>query len=108
MIKGELLMIDPEQVQDRCVQVVYGDRLFTGKVTGLVGSAVGKSSFNSSAGEETGESIGMVVAPERIQTLGRWSAPEFGVPDDERIVEHAALLQVFDQGRRRLIHRRRL
>ena len=44
---------------------------------------------------------GIVVAP---FALGTRHAAEFGRPDDERVVEHAAGLQILDQGRGRLIH----
>ncbi len=37
--------------------------------------------------------------------LGHRRAAEFAAPDDERVVEHAALLEVADQGRGRLVGR---
>ena len=33
----------------------------------------------------------------------RWSPPEFAAPNDERVLEHAALLQVLQQGANGLI-----
>ena len=63
--------------------------------------------LHAAAGEEHGHGFGVVAAAERIDAaalvvVGR--AAEFAAPDDERVVEHAALLEVADERGDRLVH----
>ena len=69
------------------------DDVFDGVIAGLVGVAIGGAAANASAGEPKGEAFDMVVAS---VALGHGGASEFAAPDDEGVVEHAALLEVFD------------
>ncbi len=51
--------------------------------------------FDAAAGHHEAEAFDVVVA---AVALGHGRAAEFAAPDDERVVEHAALLQILDQG----------
>ena len=53
--------------------------------------------FDAAAGEPHGEGVDVVVAAGRFADLAHRRAAELAAPDDERVVEQAALLQVVDQ-----------
>ena len=39
----------------------------------------------------------MMITAIIVVTLNHWSAAEFAAPNDKRVVEHAALLEIFNQ-----------
>ena len=90
----------PQQVQHRGVQVVDVDDVLDGVVAELVGGAVGDAALDAAAGQPHREALDVVVA---AVALGHRRAAELAAPDHERVVEHAALLQVLDQGGRGLV-----
>ena len=75
------------------------------EVAELVGRAVRDPAPDPAAREEQREALDVVVA---AVALRHRRAAELAAPDDERLVEQAALLQVQDQCRRRLVHLARL
>ena len=56
----------------------------------VVGLAEGDSGFHAAAGQPVGEAIGVVIAT-IASALDHGGAAEFTAPDDEGVVEHAAL-----------------
>ena len=99
-------MIDAEAVQDGRLEVVDVDRVVLGVETEVVGGAEGHAGLDAAAGHPDREGFAVVVSSVFL-TVGaalRVGRPaELAAPDDERLVEHAALLEVFDQGGRRLV-----
>src|SRR5262249_49746131 len=91
--------------QERGMQVVDMHAVLDGGGTKLVGGSVHYSSPHSCAREQSGESFGVMVAAGIIVSVAvaHGLAPEFAAPDDKRGVEQAALLEVFDVSRQRLI-----
>ena len=93
-------MIDPEAVQNRRIEVIDGHRITDNVVTEIVRLADRHPAFDAAAGHPHSEAARMVVAavvvggefPLRID-----STPEFAAPDDQRVFQQAALLQVLDQ-----------
>ena len=67
----------------------FSDRL----VAELVGRAVAEAALHAGAGQPDGEALRVVVAAARA-LLERRHPAELGHPDDQRVVEQAALLQV--------------
>ena len=98
-------MVDAEQVEHRGVEVVDGDDVLDREVAEVVGLAVADAALDAAAGQAHGEALDVVVA---AVALGHGGAPELAAPDDERVVEHAALLQVLNQGGGGLVHLARL
>ncbi len=94
-------MIDAQQVEHGGVEVVHVHGVFDGVVAQLVGSAEGHAGPHAAAGHEQGVSADVVVAPAVALHHGR--AAELAAPNDQGVVEHAALLQVGNKGGRRLI-----
>lgn len=95
--EGESFVVEPELVEDGGVDIVDLGGVFAvgGFVAPLVAFAVRDSAFDSAAGEPVGEDVRVVVAA--FAALGRWHATEFGGPEDEGVVKHAALFEVLDQ-----------
>src|SRR5262249_31049956 len=89
---GQLRVIDAEQVQHRGVQVMDGDGLLLGFIPELVAGSDDLTAFDAGAGHPYGHGAGVVVAADAL--LRDRHAAEFAVPDDERVVEEAAGLEI--------------
>src|SRR6185369_5022725 len=75
-------------------------------VTVIIGSAVRDARFYSTARHPEAETARVMIAPVivfRQRALRIASAAEFASPDHQGIVEHPALLEIFDQRRARLV-----
>ena len=70
----------------------------------LVGGAVDDAALDAAAGQPGAEALRMMVA---AVALGAGRAAELGAPDDERVVEQAALLEVLEQAGDRQVDLRR-
>ena len=71
-----------------------------GAVAEFVGRAVGDAALDAAAGQPDREALDVMVA---AVALGHRRPAELAAPDHQRLVEHAALLQVLDQRGRALI-----
>ena len=69
-------------------------RLFDGGGAEFVGRADADAALDAAAGHPHGEAVGVVVAAGAFGVFGRRLAAELAAPDDERLVEQAALLEV--------------
>ena len=88
-------VIEPEQVEDRGVQVVHVHRILDGLVAELVGLAVRDPRFHASSRQPEGESLVVVVSTVGVLTV--WSAAELPAPDHERLVQQPSRAQVRQQ-----------
>ena len=80
------------------MQIVDGCWVFFGGVSKFIGRSVNGASFNTSAGEEDGESFYVMIASVARVALAHGGATEFASPDNERFIEHAPHLEIFDEG----------
>ena len=94
-------MVDAHLMQDRGVQVVDIDLVAHDRFADVVGLAVDDATFDAAAGQPDRKAIAVMAASEL--TFFRRRTSKFGGPHDQRFVQHAALFQVSDQGRQRLI-----
>ena len=97
MPERQAFVIDAEAIQDRCVQVVDVNRIFDDVVAEVVGLAVNDSGPNAAARHPFCVTPRMMIAS--VVRLGKSAlavdrSPKLATPDDERVVEHAALLQI--------------
>ena len=76
------------------------DAFLYGAEAELVGGAVGHAALEAAAGQPDGEAPVVVVAA--IAALRCRRAAELAAPEDERLIEQAALFQVLQQGGDRL------
>lgn len=86
--------------------IANANGVFGNVVADVVGRAVGQARSDSAAGQPHREGVGMMIAAdetlfERVAdiVLHHRRAAEFVALDDERVVEHAALLEIGDQAR---------
>ena len=93
---GQLGVVEAEQVQDRGVQVVHVNEVLYDVEAEIVGCPDGDAGFDTAAGQPHRKGVGMMIAAIIVVTLNHGSAAEFTAPHDERVVEHAALLEIFD------------
>ena len=92
------LVVEAQQMQHRCVQIMHVHRLLDDVVTKFIRAAVGDALLHAAAREQHGEGILVMVA------AGLRAAPgllhrrpaKLAAPDDECLVEQSALLQVLD------------
>ena len=83
-------------MQDRGVYVVDMRRIGAiGRlVAPLVAEPMGHSALDSSSAEPVAEDVGVVVPS--LGALGRWHPAKLGCPQDDSVVQKAALLEVLD------------
>src|SRR5690348_5123357 len=103
---GQLLVINAQNVQDCCLQVVDVDTAFGNIESEIVRAAMHVSGPYASTRHPKGENPAVMVAAvgrgfRRSLRIGR--APEFTTPDDECILEQSALFQIENQSSRGLI-----
>src|SRR6266404_20739 len=91
----ELFVIDAQEVEHGGVEVVDACDVLDGVVAQIVGGAELRAALDAAAGDEDGEALDVVIA---AGALGHGRAAEFAAPDDEGVVEHAALFEVGDEG----------
>ena len=77
------------------MEIVDVHRVLLGVVAELVGGAVGDPALHAASGHPHGEGVGMVISPKGLAgNLGDRRATKLASPDDERVVEQPALLEV--------------
>src|SRR5258706_7966242 len=100
-----MFVVDAEAMQDRGVQIMHGHGIAGDVVPETVSRTVHDAALESAARQPDGKTTRMMVASKILTqialTIAR--ATEFTAPDDERVVEHAALFEVVDQRGRRLV-----
>src|SRR3954470_14298989 len=92
---GQPLVGQPQQVQDRRVQVVDVNLVGGGVPAVVVGGAVPVARLDAAAGEPHGETVRVVVAA--VVVLGGRGSAEFAAPPHQRVVEQAPGLEVVEQ-----------
>ena len=96
----EFRVVDSHAMQQRRVEIKEADRIADDVVGEVVGLAVDNAAFHAATGEPDAEATGMVIAAvvrARERPLRIDGAAELSGPDDERVLEHIALLQVGDE-----------
>jgi hypothetical protein len=84
-------MVKAEQMQDCGMEVVDMDFINGSLVADLIGLTVGKTTLHAAACHPRSEAVGIVVASGLGRLLGHREASKFTRPDDEGIVQQAAL-----------------
>src|SRR5258708_26914181 len=85
-------VIEPERVENGCVDIMHMRSLFDGAKSDLVGCADVLAAFDSAAGHPHTESPGIVIAS--LALLIEWRSAEFTAPDDQRILQQPAGIQI--------------
>jgi len=105
-LERQPLVVDAQQVEQRRLQIMNVNPVRGNVVAELVGRTVAHARLHPAAGEPNREAARMVVATVivgRQSTLAINRPPELPSPNDQRVVQKPALLQIQNQRRRRLI-----
>lgn len=94
VVERQPRVIDTQQVECRCVQVVAVGGMLDGLVTKFIGCPVADSSFDSAAGKPCRESAGIVVSAPCSAALSGWLPTKLRRADDQRVVEHSLLFEI--------------
>src|ERR1051325_1495123 len=99
---SQLLVVEAHQVQRGRVQVVNVHLVLHGGRAVMVGRAVGHAAFGAATGHPHGVASRVVAAAVGAVVAGR--AAELAAPDDERVLQQTALLEVGEQRGDGLVH----
>ena len=94
-------VVDTEEVQDGCIEVMDMDRFFDDVVTEVVGLPINHPPAHASSGHPSGKAARVMIAAVvfgRQRTLAVRGASEFATPSNERSIEQASLFEIGHQG----------
>src|SRR6185312_8670618 len=97
----QFLVIDSQRTKNGGLQIVDGHRVGDDVVAVLVGLADNSTALHAATGDPHAEIARMVIAAVigvGELALAEHRPPELATPDDERVVEQTALLQIGDEG----------
>lgn len=101
---GEFFVVEAEEVEDGCLEVVYVYAVFDGLESEFVGAAVDGSAFDAAACEYGGEAPVVVVAAvdftsvcAGLRHFDDGCSAEFTGEDDECLIEEATFFEVGDE-----------
>ena len=98
---SEPLVVNPQTMEDCCVQVMHVNRVPDDIVAVIVRLTVFDSRTHAAAREPRGKTAAVMVTA--VVVFGKFTLAidgptEFTSPDYQRLVEHSSLLEVMDQG----------
>jgi len=94
-------VVQPQGLEEGGLKVVNGDDVANRGIAEIVGRAVDIPAPEAAASQPERESMAVVVAA--VGALGDRQPSKFARPQDDRLVEQAALLEVPNQGRGGLV-----
>ncbi len=100
------LMIKAHEMQQCGMQVVYANGIFLGRKAKFVRAAVRGSAADAAARQADRKAVMIVIATELGLIAAQFDtgrSTKFAAPHDQRFVEHAALFEIAQQSRDRLI-----
>ena len=100
---GEALVVDPEEMQHRRVQVADVNRILGCVIPQFIRIAVRCSGIDAAACHPHGEALDVMIAADSTLIMNHRCATKFAAPDDQCFVQQAALLQIIQQSRNGLI-----
>ena len=94
-------VIQTQDMQQRCMQVVHVDRILNGAITKLIGGTVRQSTAHAPARHPHGKSLRMVIAA--VLVFRHRRPTEFGSPQYQRVFQEPTSSEVVEQARDRAI-----
>jgi hypothetical protein len=98
VLDAEHVVVNAEDVEHRGVEITHVHDIFNGEVAEIIGLAMTDSSANTPSSKPHAEGLDVVIAPHAPLALIHRRAAKLATPDDERVVEHAAALEVREEG----------
>jgi hypothetical protein len=93
---AELLVVQPQLVQQCCVEIMNVHRLIDWPKTQIIRLAMNQSRAETAACHPHGESFDMVIPPCRFPHLTHWRASKLTAPDDNCILKQSTPFQILD------------
>ena len=95
---GERFMIQTQQGEDRCVQVVQVDLVLRRAQAKVVSRTITHATLHPTTGEPDSKAVGVVIParPFVVGTLNGRCATELPTTDHERVVQQAPLLEILE------------
>ena len=87
-------MINPQQVEQRCVQVMNMDLVFGNVIANFIGGTNCLARLDPATGHPHCECFHMVVAAHHVARFTLGGAAEFPAPNDNCFVEQAASFEI--------------
>ena len=98
-VEGEVFVVHAKEMEDGGMPVLNANAVAHGTVANVVGFAVDYATLDSATSHPVGEAAGAVVATGfAIVALGHGQAAKFATPEDEDVIEQAALAEVAQEG----------
>ena len=97
---SQAFVIDAKQMQDRGLQIVYVDGLFSDIEAEVVGTAVNVSLANTTSGEPDTEGLWMMVASVGLLTATDFAhgcSSKFSGHHDKCFIQQTALIEIVDE-----------
>ena len=87
VFEGQLFVLDPQQMQNRRIEVMHVDGILGDVVAVIIGAAMHMPLLHPGAAQQGGETPGMVVtAPVLVWRLGVNGPAELPSPDNQGVV----------------------
>src|SRR5262249_13079224 len=94
----EAFVVNAQQVEHGGMQVVNVDTVLHRVIAKFVGGSIGNAALDVAAGEPDGKTLDVVISSRQAFVgLHHRRAAEFAAPDNQRVVEHSALLKIGDE-----------
>ena len=89
----ELLMMQSQQMQNGCVEIMNTDRVFNDSVPEFIGCTISSSAFDPAARHPGCESLHVMIAAgiAVCRLLRCWRSAEFAPPDHQSRIQQAPL-----------------
>src|SRR5437867_1917539 len=92
--EGQLLVIQTEQMENRCMQVVHMHAIFDRVKTKFVGLADDRARFYSATRQPHRECVNVVIAPGGVAVLAHRCAAKFTAPNHQRVLQEPTGFEV--------------
>src|SRR4030095_15868688 len=93
--KGEAFVVEAQAAENGGVEIVSVNAVLHDAAAIVVRLAVRDARLHAATGEPARECGAVMTAP--VRTVGRGRAAELGGPDNERIFQHSARLEILDK-----------
>ena len=99
---GQLLVVQTQEAEKGGVEVVHRHGVLGGAEADIVGSSDDLAALDATSGHPDGEAVGVVIAavPVAASAFGsilEWRSAEVASPEDDRVFEEAAALEIGEE-----------
>src|SRR5262245_38799218 len=97
-------MVESEQMENRRVDVMHMCSFLYGVEAKLVRLPENRARFHAGAGEPHGKCVNMMISAGRVSILTHGGTAKLTAPDNQRVLQQSAGLQILDESSLPLVH----